>query len=122
MADLCPWRELYRCDDLVQARAVATSIAAMEFDVRLHAPLAKSVDDEPGEDVVEFNCPGPYVIEVPEEHWPDLAEVLRDIIAEQAEFDERIELRRYRHQRKLVVVLAVAGIADALILWRLLDS
>lgn len=122
MADLCPWRELYRCDDLVQARAVATSIAAMEFDVRLHAPQAKSVDDEPGEDVVEFNCPGPYVIEVPEEHWPDLAEVLRDIIAEQAEFDERIELRRYRHQRKLVVVLAVAGIADALILWRLLDS
>src|SRR2546426_4000189 len=92
------WRELYRCNDLLAARAVTTSIAAMEFDVRLrgrddphaldHDPLAFRPCD----------FPGPYIIEVPQQHWGDLAQVLDQIIDEQAEFDALLAARKTQHQ------------------------
>ncbi len=92
-----PWRELCRIGDPVLARAVATSIAAMEFDVRLHAPASGAA----------------HVIEVSSRHYDDLDDVLEEIISEQAEFDRRLAERREAHQpRLIVVVIALTGAAD----------
>jgi hypothetical protein len=116
--DLRTWRELYRCNDLRQARAVATCIAAMEFDVRLHS--ASSIRRGDGlDDDAEFR--GPFVIEVPVEHWPDLAGVLVEIIQEQREFDEWIELRSQRRQLKIVLILGAAGVVEVFAIWQMLD-
>lgn len=135
-ADAYRWRELYRCENLLQARAVATSIAAMEFDVRLttlgplelehennvdkpHSSTSSAADESLAD--VPDDLPGPYVVEVPELHWPDLAEVLSEIIAEQAEFDEWLELRRHRRSAQFFVVLGATGVVHGLAIWQLLD-
>jgi hypothetical protein len=154
------WRELYRCDDLRQARAVATTIAAMEFDVRLcsTSPSAWSVEREAeGEGEVDrqgagetldtmrsafaarhsiHGCgpvccsrisnddelPGPYVIEVRDDTWPQLADVLFEIIAEQQEFDQMLEWRHQRNHVRLVLVLSATTAAEVFLIWRLLES
>jgi hypothetical protein len=123
------WRELYRCDDLKLARAVATCIAAMEFDVRVCSINPKAWDC--GCDDAEHVCtggareeviPGPHVIEVPADVWPQLAGVLGEIIDEQREFDEQLELRRERNRTRLVIVLSVTTAAEVLAIWRLLEA
>ena len=112
------WRELYRCDDLRQARALAACIGAMEFDVRLcSAPM--SVIDDAGED---GQIRGPHVIEVHDSTWPQLADVLLEILAEQQEFDEMLEWRRQRHHARLVIVLSITTAAEVMLIWRLLES
>jgi hypothetical protein len=138
------WRELYRCNDLRQARAVATTIAAMEFDVRLaSASIEARMNDErhetPADDSPshpgacnritafinsndEDELPGPYVIEVPDSTWPQLADVLFEIIAEQQEFDQMLEWRRERNRVRLVVVLSITTAAEAAVVWRLLEG
>jgi len=152
-----PWRELYRCDDLRQARAVATCVAAMEFDVRLCSAAPET--DHDGDDVVtrspgmampgrpdatvhfgaasfhpcacnrlsafareDDDLPGPYVVEVPQSTWPQLADVLLEIIAEQRDFDQMLELRREQNRVKLVLVLSITTAAEVFLIWRLLET
>lgn len=59
------WQELCRFTEQTLARAVATSIAAMEFDVRL----------------IEFEnqSQSQYVIEVDHEHFNALNDILHEI-------------------------------------------
>lgn len=130
-SNVAAWRELFRCDDLKLARAVATSIAAMEFDVRVCSinPAAwvcadNDVDHKSSSCSRDDDCviPGPHVIEVPASVWPQLAGVLGEIIDEQREFDELLELRRERHRTRLVIVLSVTTAAEVLLIWRLLDA
>ena len=108
------WRELYRCKDLLQARAVATSIAGMEFDVRMRAVGDHALDDL---ELDEHPMDGPFVIEVRPLDWTHLVDVLTEIIAEQAEFDAQVMARRDQSLRRArmmlmtvaVVVAALAG-------------
>jgi hypothetical protein len=146
------WRELYRCDDLRQARAVATTIAAMEFDVRLCSRSPADIDDgadscgqSPGMAMPGLSAmdpvhggacnritvlardeddelPGPYAIEVRDDTWPQLADVLFEIIAEQQEFDQMLEWRRQRNHVRLVLVLSATTAAEVFLIWRLLES
>ena len=115
------WRELFRCDDLKLARAVATSIAAMEFDVRLCSinPAARDVVEDAGD---ADNRPGPHVIEVAAMHWHALAGVLGEIIEEQREFDRMLEWRRERNRVRLVIVLSIGTAAEVALIWRLLEA
>jgi hypothetical protein len=112
------WRELCRFDDPLLARAVATSIEAMEFDV-----LLRAADGSPGT-ADEAAHPGspPYVVQVVASEWGDLADVLEEIITEQQEFD-RMLLRQQaagRHSR-IVTVIALTGAAELLLMLALID-
>ncbi|MHC4948275.1 MAG: hypothetical protein ACYTG1_08435 [Planctomycetota bacterium] len=98
--DADAWRVLRRFDDPVEAQAVATSIAAMEFEVRL-AGRGRPVRGDDGPQP-------PYVVEVRPEDWPDL-----EILHEQSAFDERVRARagggaRWRHRLLLAVIVVVA--------------
>lgn len=109
------WRELCRFDDLLQARAVATSVAAMEFDVRLCAAADPACEDD------DAGRP-PFVVEVVHTDWPDLAEVLDEIIDEQQEFDLRLATRTtHRDGRRVMVVIILTSAADILLLLGLLE-
>ena len=71
------WRELCRFDDPLLARAVATAIEAMEFDVVL-----RGADSPPAaQDAAQPGRP-PYVVQVVASEWGDLADVLEEIIDE----------------------------------------
>mgnify|MGYP006291073619 CR=1 FL=1 len=97
---------------------VRTSIAAMEFDVRLL--------DGAGAEIVQFedrsvHAP-PYAVEVPADDAADLADVLPELINEQRDFDHSLEQRDAligRMQRwlllaliTLVAVLATLGFIE----------
>jgi hypothetical protein len=109
------WRELTRCDDLAEAGAIATSIAAMEFDVRIRdLGTGVVIGDEhhPGVghdggavDVVN----GPCVIEARAEDWADLTDVLDQIVDEQGAFDAHLERRDdlARRARRLFMLLMI---------------
>ncbi len=103
-----PWCELARFDDLPMARAVATSIAAMEFDVR----LAGGEDEGP---------PSPYRVEVHSACFGDLADVLHEIIDEQVEFDRRLAQRGGGPGAGVIIFITVAGTLDIMVLLGLLD-
>ncbi len=101
------WRELYRSQDLLEARAVATSIAAMEFD----ACLCAEDDERPG-----------YVIRVRLDDWPDLADVLPEILHEQQEFDRRLEQRKaVPNRRRIVLIVTLTGIVEVLAILRIIE-
>jgi hypothetical protein len=51
-----------------------------------------------------------------------LASVLREIIDEQREFDERIALRHHHRQLKPLLILGSAGVVEVLVIWRLMDA
>jgi hypothetical protein len=93
------WRELAQFDDLPLARAVATSIAAMEFEVRLQDGR----------------------VEVHGAHWDDLAEVLQEIIDEQVEFDRRLAERDGGCGTGVVIFITLTGAVDIMALLALLD-
>jgi uncharacterized membrane protein YcjF (UPF0283 family) len=102
------WRELHRCHGLLEARAIVTSIAAMEFDVRVR-------DATTGEIVsINENLPdGTFIIETQVEHAPALADVLDQIIDEQVEFDatlDEVQRRTTRWVRRvyLIILLLIA--------------
>ena len=109
------WRELACFDDLSQARAVATAIAAMEFEVRLIDARGAEVRAE-----YELTYDGPFPLQVSAADRAALAEVIDEIIAEQAEFDVYLAAwhdRAGRWERTLlgllvalVTVLAVLGV------------
>jgi hypothetical protein len=114
------WRDLCRFDDGPLARAVATSIASMEFEVRLDeeqlSPPALAGHDRRQEATRRF------VVRVRQRHWLDLADVLDEIIGEQREFDRQLAERHAagRHVR-VVAVIGLAGAADLILLLALMD-
>ncbi len=111
------WCELCRFDDLFQARAVTTSIAAMEFEVRLCA-FGSSARSDPD------THPGhpPFIVQVDVSHVCDLAEVLDEIIEEQREFDRMLAQRSgTTRSARLMTVITLTGAAEAAVLLALLD-
>ncbi len=103
------WHELYRCEDLLGARAVATSIAAMEFDARLCA-----CGDHRTEQPL-------FVIEVRLADWADLADVLPEIIDEQQEFDRRLEQRCCQPDRqRMLAIVTLTSIVEILAIFGLI--
>lgn len=110
------WRALYRCDDLLQARAVATSIAAMEFDAQIRCANG-NLEHSDREGHVNVDFPGPYSVEVVDQDWPELVGALDEIVGEQAEFDQRIQ----RRQRRSGLILAITMLL-AVILWRIVRA
>ncbi len=111
------WCELCRFDDLLQARAVTTSIASMEFEVRLCA-VGSSARSDPD------THPGraPFIVQVDISHVRDLAEVLDEIIDEQREFDRMLSGRsRITRTAPLMTVITLTGAAEVAVLLALLD-
>jgi len=98
------WRCLHECGDFSEALMVRTTIAAMEFDVRLL--------DRAGVDVLhledESRHTPPYRVDVRAEDWADLVDVLPDLIDEQKQFDAMLDSRDHmvgRAHRWLVIAL-----------------
>lgn len=105
-----PWREIWRCDDLAEARAIATAIEAMEFPARLRSSSGLPV--EPGGE----SGTAPFVIDVDEASWPDLIEVVDEIAREQVDFDRSMERWRDHACRRrraflLLLIMIVAALA-----------
>lgn len=118
VADAC-WQELCRFDDLMLARAVATSIAAMEFDVCLCA-AGDPDDDEDDDGRVDGGADPlrpPYVVQVSPGTWHELAAVLEEIIDEQQEFDRQVAQRPSTSRRVHVVVavISLAGVGELIL-------
>jgi len=109
------WRELACFDDLHQARAIATAIAAMEYEVRLIDARGGEVRPD-----LELAYNAPYALQVPAAERAELADVIDEIVAEQMEFDVRLAAfhdRASRRQRlflafmvALVIGLAILGV------------
>ena len=117
MVSQTPWRELACFDDLRLARIVATSIAAMEFEVRLadRADAAGIRRSAPRE--------APYAVEVDADDWADLAEVLDEIIDEQEDFDRALTRAQTRcAPAPAVIFITVTSALDILLLVRILES
>jgi hypothetical protein len=109
------WRELYRVEDASLVDAVATSIQAIGFDARIVSPRGRG-----GHFDRDRPAPPPYVVQVPDECWDDLRDVLDMIVAEQLEFDVMLEhrdLRRGRVERRCMLVLVVVVGAFAVLGW-----
>jgi len=112
MANRAPWRELTRTDDLRLAMNIATTIAAMQFDVRLcgrDGALLRNAEPLPG---------GPYLVLIRPADWPDLHDVLDQIIDEQIEFDARLAARDRKSLRlsRIVMILSSAIVAALAVL------
>lgn len=113
------WRELCRFDDPQLARAVATSIASMEFEVRLrdNDRFAEQDNDEP----TDLTAP-PCIVQVDDSDWATLTDILDEIIDEQIQFDQLFEMHhvKYRRQR-IVIILTLAGVVEALVILGLIE-
>lgn len=113
MSNATTWSELYRTEDIYDARAVATSVAGMEFDVRIRGigdpPRSGAAVDDDGDN------PGgpPFVVEVPAEEYPALREVLDEILDEQFQFDTKLH-RRDRRRRQFLLGLSIVVLAAAI--------
>jgi hypothetical protein len=112
------WSELHHCAGLGEARRIATTIAAMGFDVRVR-DLGRDTEmlgDEAAEERI-----GPFVIETPAAQRTDLADVLAEIIDEQDEFDAALAERERRRDRQgrlvmwLILAAALAAVAALLL-------
>ena len=108
--DALDWRRLHRCEDLHQARTVATSIAAMEFDVRVRDIISGALVD-----IAADAEGGPFAIEVRGADWLDLVDVLDEIIDEQDRFDEFVDGWQSRASRAMRIVLAAVVLIIALL-------
>lgn len=113
------WRELFRSDDLTLSQSVLVSVLSMEFEARLRAlgPQPKPpIGEEPANDHAEPVGTAPFVIEVRDHDWDDLAEVLDQIVDEQRSFDEDVE-RRQRERMLVGAVLLLGVVAAGGLLW-----
>lgn len=102
------WRELCRFTEQNLSQAVATSIAAMEFDVRL----------------IEIGNQNQrqYVIEVDHEHFNALNEILQEIVDEQVEFDELLEFHRAtRGRQRIIIIIALTGVVEVMAILGLIE-
>lgn len=110
MADTNDWRAIYRSSDTDKVRKLITSLAAMEFDVRCTNSSGSSIQchDE------QFGS-SPYLVEVAEEDWPELAGLVDEIISEQDEFDAMLDAREHLGHRKrrllILLIIIVAALA-----------
>jgi hypothetical protein len=104
------WNELHHCADVDEARRIATTIAAMGFEVRVRdlGEGGTLLDGAEKGDAV-----GPFALETPADQHADLAEVLGEIIDEQAAFDAALAARDRRRDTQgrwlLWLILAVAA-------------
>lgn len=114
------WYELYRNNDALLARSVATSIASMAFDVRLLD--RRGIEIEPGTEITDDVEP-PFAVLVLDADAATLVEVLPEIIAEQTDFDDlmlQYERTLGRRRRSLLIVLiAIVAVLSTLGLIRL---
>ncbi len=112
------WRDLFRCDGLPQARAVATSIEAMEYDVRvIDVATGRPVTDAAGADPG-----GGFVVQTRPEEAVELHEVLDQIIAEQVDFDDYLDRRdEVRLSRQRVFLGVLITIVSVLAMLRMID-
>lgn len=102
------WQELCRFTDQTLSRAVATSIAAMEFDVRLI-------------EIGNLNQ-RQYVIEVDHEHFDGLNEILQEIVDEQIEFDELLEFNSAtRGRQRIIIIIALTGVVEVIAILGLIE-
>jgi hypothetical protein len=88
------------------ARSIATTIAAMEYDVRLRDAGSGRLMSDAGDD-----SGGPYVVEARAADWPELVDVLDEIIREQREFDAALDRWRDVGSKTMRVLLALAALA-----------
>ena len=102
------WRTLSTYERLDEAQAVTTSIAAMEFDVRL-IDAVRGVDVAP-DDADSF---GPYHVDVRPADWAELVDVLDQIEDEQVAFDTVVEERRRKANWLMRWFFAVIALALA---------
>ncbi len=113
------WRELCRFNDPQLARAVATSVASMEFEVRLagNDRLSRQSCDEPS----DLAAP-PFIVQVDDSDWAKLTDVLDEIIDEQVQFDRLFETHhvKYRRQR-ILIILTLTGVVEALVILGLIE-
>ncbi len=113
------WRELCRFKDPQLARSVATSVASMEFEVRLAGDdrLSQQGCDEP----TELGSP-PYIVQVDDSDWATLTDILDEIVDEQVQFDRLFETHhiKYRRQR-IVLIVTLAGVVEALVILGLIE-
>lgn len=102
------WQELCRFTDHTLARAVATSIASMEFDVRL-IEIGKQNQRQ-------------YVIEVDHDHWGSLSEILQEIVDEQVEFDDLLEIHQAtRGRQRIIIIIAITGVVEVMAILGLIE-
>ena len=113
------WQELCRFTDPQLARSVATSIASMEFDVRLTGDDRRA---QPGLRESTNPATAPYVIEVNHSDWGGLADILDEIVDEQIEFDQLFETRHTKHSRqRIFVIITMTGIIEVLAILGLIE-
>jgi hypothetical protein len=110
------WRELYRTNDPALAHTVATCIEGMEFDVRVRDAIGCVIDgsdEEGGSANPHAPFKPPFAIDVRSEDWAGLRGVLDELIAEQVEFDSKLEVDRQRAARvaQLLILSAVTLLA-----------
>ena len=115
------WVELFRHRSLEQAMTVVTSVAAMEFDVRLIDDKGRAVTEKPDEldandrfDALHLSrVRSPeYIVQVRCADWQDLDDILASLIEEQQEFDDRVAQReRVRSTIFVTGVVATSAVA-----------
>jgi len=108
------WRELYRTNDPALAHTLATCIEGMEFDVRVRDTIGRLLGECHDETKARMAFKPPFVIDVHEEDWPALRDVLTELIEEQSEFDDKLEAQQQRSTRvaQLLVLSAVTLLAS----------
>lgn len=113
------WRELCRFKDPQLARAVATSIASMEYEVRL--PVNDRLSQQNSDEPTDLGTP-PYIVQVDDSDWATLTDVLDEIVDEQVQFDRLFETHhiKYRRQR-IVIILTLTGVVEALVILGLIE-
>jgi hypothetical protein len=111
MNDSVPWAPLCRCGDAKLARTIVTTIAAMEFDVRLRDAASNSVI----EDLEDLEDPdaGPFLVEVHREDADALGRVLDELVEEQDEFDRFLDQRdrAVMSAQRLFLILVIVIVA-----------
>lgn len=102
------WQELCRFTDQTLSQAVATSIASMEFDVRLIE--------------IENHNNRQFVIEVDHEHFEALNDILQEIVDEQIEFDDLLELHQAtRDRQRIIIFIALTGVVEVIVILRFIE-
>lgn len=102
------WLELCRFTDQGLSQAVATSIAAMEFDVRLIE--------------IENQNQRQFVIEVDPEHFDALNDILQEIVDEQIEFDDLLNFHRTsRDRHRIIIFIAITGVVEVIAILQLIE-
>lgn len=108
------WRVLLNATEKTRALRLQTCLLAMEFDVRLADASGRWTSEESDEEDGHAADAHPgddarLQVLVRVEDWENLRGVMDEILAEQDEFDRRLELRRRRIVRYGLVTLAAGG-------------